>query len=230
MNTEVSLYVPHSPLAILILSLASSAAFNKSLVCSFFHLASFGFCLFLTFLLYRLTSCNIFNIFHPVYCWWGVFCPLLRFQLHTHPIWTWLTAHLDSVQSCYNSLMKLWWVNWRCSAGYSLFSLIQSNPVLSFDLLKFSGCNSGRRGVAVKTNVLYLVRLIIKKKLEYSFPAYLASMFYQVSWDVRRGEPHTPVSNFRCTPFWPLGGGLVLWWWSKVFEQRWLYLPLTQCQ
>lgn len=84
-HRSVSVCAP-LPLAILILSLASSAAFNKSLVCSFFHLASFGFCLFLAFLLYRLTSCNIFNISHPVYCWWVVFCPLLRFQLHTHPI------------------------------------------------------------------------------------------------------------------------------------------------
>lgn len=39
--------------------------------------------------------------------------------------------------------------------------------MLSFDLLKFSGCNSGRRGVAVETKVLYLIKLIIKKKLEY---------------------------------------------------------------
>lgn len=51
--------------------------------------------------------------------------------------------------------------------------------MLSFDLLKFSGCNSGRRGVAVETKVLYLIKLMIKKKLEYSCPVYLASMFYQ---------------------------------------------------
>lgn len=67
-----------TPFAILFLSLASSAAFNKSLVCSFFHLASFGFSLFSSVLwncccccsVNGLTSCNIFWISHPVYRWW----------------------------------------------------------------------------------------------------------------------------------------------------------------
>lgn len=49
-HRSVSVCAPLPPFVILFLSLASSAAFNKSLVCSFYHLASFGFCLFLSVL------------------------------------------------------------------------------------------------------------------------------------------------------------------------------------
>lgn len=113
LNTEVCLYVPpHPPLFFFFflpfLSLASSATFNKSLVCSFFHLASFGFCLFCFPVMLPVNSSVIFSIFHILFTTGGlclksftVFPTSCSFHLKLD-----LTAHLDSASS-FDGLLNL---------------------------------------------------------------------------------------------------------------------------
>lgn len=72
-HRSVSVCARSPALAILFLSLASTAAFNKSLVCSFFHLASFGFFPFLSVLW---TCCSVsvtFSIFPILFTTGGFF-------------------------------------------------------------------------------------------------------------------------------------------------------------
>lgn len=200
MNTEVSLYVPRShPLAILFLSLASLAAFNKSLVCSFFHLASFGFILFLSVLwnCSRLTPCNIFHVSRPVDYWWV--CLVKSFYCISSfvliPSEAWLTADLSSAWSCSDHLMeslrpwrrregrrRVGGVKLKCNAGFLLYAMILNNPPPSralpwpFQFEQVSLTEETSR-VTVETNSLCLSRWIIKIKHKHGHRAYLASVF-----------------------------------------------------
>lgn len=133
-----------TPFAILFLSLASSAAFNKSLVCSFFHLASFGFSLFSSVLwncccsVNGLTSCNIFWISHPVYCWWVwiffiyLFKPSMFPALYSSHLkldcWSGL-QHKKRLQQCH----KLIWYSASATRHVQWFWTLP-HPMLSFDL------------------------------------------------------------------------------------------------
>lgn len=130
-----------TPFAILFLSLASSAAFNKSLVCSFFHLASFGFSLFSSVLwnccccsVNGLTSRNIFWISHPVYCWWiwGLFVFYFIYLRKPSMFPALYSSHLKL--DCWSGLQHqkmattMSRVNLIFSAGHSPCSMILNTP------------------------------------------------------------------------------------------------------
>lgn len=161
----MSLYVPHSqPLTILFLSLASSAAFNKSLVCSSFHLASFGFSLFLS-ALWNCCSVNglhlvTFSTFHILFTAGGVFRNLLLyFQLYTHPIWNLFLISWWKGRDEDGKVQELIWCAVLDTCWSQWFRVIPHPPVLCFDLFSFSRIHPSQ--VVMETSFLYLTRWII---------------------------------------------------------------------
>lgn len=116
------LYVHPTPI-LPFLSFASPAAFNKPLVCSFFHLASFGFCLFCPVTLLICAGSVTFFRF-PILFTTG--CFMLRFKLHSVWVcrltWTWLDPLIKA------AVMILWrMLNLICNTGQTSFWMIVTN-------------------------------------------------------------------------------------------------------
>lgn len=234
-----------TPFAILFLSLASSAAFNKSLVCSFFHLASFGFSLFSSVLwncccsVNGLTSCNIFWISHPVYCWWVCLFIYLfiwtlyvsSFVLISSETWLliWAPAQTPSGKQK-REATTMSQVNLIFSAGHSPRSMILNTPSSYAKLWPFQCPQvlSLQRGVGLlRKQTLHLFKMNNYDKRHASPLIISGSHIYRQA----PGECKRKILwQSSCAPPEPLGGVLALCWQSEAAEQRWLYLPLTQCQ